>query len=106
MNFMSEAVLKPSQGRKNRPRIPNFKHKKFSQYYRNLNKKPLELPKTAEKTILCSLRAQLTASVLGNKRIKQKANHEPVYKPRRKINRETFKNYYKTKIVKMMVKDL
>jgi len=93
---------------RNRTRVPHFKHKKFSQYYRNLklNKKSLDLPETVQKTILSSLREQLTASVLGNKKLRKKANHEPVFNPRRKINSGRFKNYYKTKIAKMVMKDV
>merc|ERR1719318_2376951 len=61
-------------------RIPNFKHKKFTKYYQNLDvkMKSSNLPETAgQDNILSALRQQLTASVLGNKRLRQKANNLP-----------------------------
>jgi len=111
VDFLDNAAVGSENGLKklkSRTRVPNFKHKKFSRYYRNLklNKKSLDIPESAQKTILSSLREQLTASVLGNKKLRKKANHEPVFNPRRKINQERFKNYYKTKIAKMVMKDV
>jgi len=103
-----EELKQSGEKLRGRTRVPHFKHKKFSRYYRNLNltKKTHDLPETAQKNILSSLREQLTASVLGNKKLRQKANHEPVYKPVHKVNRNRFKNYYKTKIAKMVMKDI
>jgi len=84
-------------------RIPNFKHKKFTKYYQNLDvKMKSSNPETVQDKILSALRQQLTASVLGNKRLRQKANHLPAYQPVAKINKNTFQSYYKSKILKMM----
>merc|ERR1712098_355340 len=99
-----EEIKQSGEKLRGRTRVPHFKHKKFSRYYRNLNltKKTHDLPETAQKNILSSLREQLTASELGNKKLRQKANHEPVHK----ADRNRFKNYYKTKIAKMVMKDI
>merc|ERR1719318_2354397 len=45
-------------------RIPNFKHRKFTKYYQNLDvkMKSSNLPETGQDNILSALRQQLTAS--------------------------------------------
>jgi hypothetical protein len=100
LNNNGKQVIK-SRGK---ARVPNFKHKKFTKYYQNLNvkMKSSNLPENGQDNILSALRQQLTTSVLGNKRLRQKANHLPAYQPVAKINKKTFQSYYKSKIVKMM----
>eukprot|EP00092_Neocalanus_flemingeri_P101410 GFUD01129658.1.p1 GENE.GFUD01129658.1~~GFUD01129658.1.p1 ORF type:complete len:149 (+),score=54.44 GFUD01129658.1:124-570(+) len=56
----------------------------------------------AQTNILSALRQQLISTALDSKQLRHKANNLPVYRPVRKIDRKTFKGYYKNKIVKMM----
>ena len=64
--------------------------------------KSSNFPETDQDKILSALHQQLTASVLGNKRLREKANHLPAYHPVAKIDKKTFQSYYKSKILKMM----
>merc|ERR1719186_2205377 len=92
---------------KAKTRIQNFKHKKFAQYYRNLDLKlkSANLSATSQANILAALRQQLTATALDSKKLRKKANNLPVYRPVTKIDRENFRSYYKAKIQKMMKSD-
>jgi len=83
-------------------KFPNFKHKKFTKYYQNLDVKMKSSNLPVTDNILSALRQQLTASVLGNKRLRQKANNLPAYQPVAKTDKNTFRTYYKSKILKMM----
>jgi len=89
---------------KAKTRIQNFKHKKFAQYYRNLDLKlkSANMSATSQANILAALRQQLTATALDSKKLRKKANNLPVYRPVTKIDRENFRSYYKAKIQKMM----
>lgn len=87
-------------------RIQNFKHKQFAAYYHNLeqnqNVTTSPLSVSAETNLLSALRQQLTATALANRKLRYKANNLPVYRPVDKVDRETFKSYYKKKILRMM----
>jgi len=107
-NFSSSSLaMKPystqkpeniSKGRK------NFRHKKFSRYYKDLQRKEIlrsqvkvNNDQELKTDLISSLRSQLTRSALKDEKLKAKANRVPVYQPRRKINKTMLSQLYRRK---------
>merc|ERR1712181_165256 len=53
--------------------------------------------------LLASLRSQITANALKDKKLKAKANNIPIYRPRKKLNKKNVKSFYKER--KMIKKE-
>ena len=90
----SKSIVK--KGRK------NFKHSKFTAYYRKLKAKQEELATVnfqddIKSDLLVSLRHQLTESALNNDKLKAKANRVPIYQPRRRTNISVLREIYKSR---------
>ena len=78
----------------------NFKHMKFSMYYKDLKRKEqiesrVNNNEELKIDLISSLRSQLTRSALADEELKAKANRLPVYHPRRKVNRTMLSNLYR-----------
>ena len=108
-NFSSSSLaLKPPSAQKptkiSKVR-KNFRHKKFSRYYKALQRKEnLKAQVKERKTdqelktdLISSLRSQLTRSALEDEKLKAKANRVPVYQPRRKIDKAMLSHLYRSK---------
>jgi len=82
-------------------RNKNFKHKTLALFYKNLNKSSNEektLDKGGEVDLLTALRKQITATALDDEKLKAKANHIPIYRPRKKLNQKNVRNFYKKEL--------
>ena len=96
-----------SESTSSTPRLKNLKHKKLSSFYKKVREgreKDIaivdveEASRTKEKTkefLLASLRDQLTAAVVQDRQLVQKANSLPIFRPRKRAKHTKIRQFYR-----------